>query len=209
MNTKEEKKYAYIRVSSKDQHEDRQIDALKEYAIPAKNIYIDKQSGKDFDRTGYQELVKNLDIDCTLFIKSIDRLGRNYDEIIEQWHLITKEIKADIVVLDMPLLDTRHGKDLLGTFLADVVLSLLSYVAENERANIRQRQAEGIAAAKARGKKFGRPQRSVPDNFHQMAMLYRKKRISLTEAAKQCEMPRSTFYYKCQNQDPPPVNIYN
>ena len=152
-------KYAYIRVSTKEQNEDRQLLAMKELEIPEKCIFIDKQSGKDFERPFYRKMIKKLKKDDILFIKSIDRLGRNYAEILEQWRILTKEIGIDIVVLDMPLLDTRRGKDLMGTFLSDIVLQILSFVAENERENIRQRQAEGIAAAKARGVRFGRPPR--------------------------------------------------
>ena len=156
--------YGYVRVSTKDQNEDRQLLALHELGISPKNIYIDKQSGKDFERPAYKNLIRRLKQEDALYIKSIDRLGRNYDEILEQWRMLTKEIKIDIVVLDMPLLDTRRGKDLIGTFLSDVVLQLLSFVAENERANIRQRQTEGISAAKARGVRFGRPPLPLPDN---------------------------------------------
>ena len=149
--------YGYVRVSTREQNEDRQLIALQELLIPTENIYMDKQSGKDFDRPQYKKLVRKLKRDDLLYIKSIDRLGRNYDEILEQWRLLTKEKGIDIVVLDMPLLDTRRGKDLMGTFLSDIVLQLLSFVAENERTNIRQRQAEGIAAAKAKGVHMGRP----------------------------------------------------
>lgn len=149
--------YGYMRVSSKEQNEDRQKIALTEMGVPENNIYMDKQSGKDFERTQYKRLLRKLNENSVLYIKSIDRLGRNYGELNEQWRIITKEKKADIVVIDMPLLDTRREKNLLGTFISDVVLALLSYVAENERTNIKQRQAEGIAAAKARGVKFGRP----------------------------------------------------
>ena len=149
--------YGYIRVSTREQNEDRQILALKDLSIPEKNLFIDKQSGKDFERPQYRKMVRKLKKDDLLYIKSIDRLGRNYSEILEQWRILTKEKGIDIVVLDMPLLDTRRGKDLMGTFLSDIVLQVLSFVAENERSNIRQRQAEGIAAAKARGVRFGRP----------------------------------------------------
>ena len=158
--------YGYIRVSTRDQNEDRQVIALREMAVPEDNIYMDKQSGKDFQRPQYRKLVRHLKKDDLLYIKSIDRLGRNYKEILEQWRILTKEKGVDIVVMDMPLLDTRRGKDLMGTFLSDIVLQVLSFVAENERENIRQRQAEGIAAAKARGVKFGRPALPLPDNFH-------------------------------------------
>ena len=154
--------YGYVRVSTKDQNEDRQYIALRELCIPEENIFMDKQSGKDFVRPQYRRLVRRLKKDDLLYVKSIDRLGRNYTEILEQWRILTKEKGADIVVLDMPLLDTRRGKDLMGTFLSDIVLQELSFVAENERSNIRQRQAEGIAAAKARGVRFGRPPLPLP-----------------------------------------------
>lgn len=190
----EQKIYGYIRVSTKDQNEDRQRIAMAEMLIPTKNIYMDKQSGKDFDRPQYKRLVRRLKPGDILYIKSIDRLGRNYHEIIEQWRILTKDKQADIVVMDMPLLDTRRGKDLLGTFIADIVLQLLSFVAENERVNIRQRQAEGIAAAKARGVKFGRPERPTPDNFYVVREAWRQKKLPLPEAAKACNMPVGTFY---------------
>ena len=149
--------YGYIRVSSKDQKEDRQQIALKEVGVERQNIYVDKQSGKDFNRPQYKKILRKLKKDDLLYIKSIDRLGRNYEEILQQWRILTKEKGVDIVVLDMPLLDTRRGKDLMGTFLSDIVLQVLSFVAENERTNIKQRQAEGISATKAQGIKFGRP----------------------------------------------------
>ena len=158
--------YGYVRVSAKDQNEDRQIIAMREVGVSEKNIYMDKQSGKDFKRKQYKRLVRKMKKDDLLYIKSIDRLGRNYEEIIKQWRYLTKEKRIDIIVLDMPLLDTRRGKDLMGTFLSDIVLQVLSFVAENERSNIRQRHAEGIAAAKARGVKFGRPPKPLPENFH-------------------------------------------
>ena len=157
--------YGYIRVSSKDQNEDRQLIALNEVGVERKNVYLDKKSGKDFDRPQYKKLLRKLKKDDLLYIKSIDRLGRNYEEILQQWRVLTKEKGIDIVVLDMPLLDTRRGKDLMGTFLSDIVLQVLSFVAENERTNIKQRQAEGIAAAKSKGVKFGRPPLPLPDNF--------------------------------------------
>lgn len=169
---------------------------MRELPIPEKNIYIDKQSGKDFERPRYKKLVRRMKKDDLLYIKSIDRLGRNYKEILEQWRVLTKEKGVDIVVLDMPLLDTRRGKDLMGTFLSDIVLQVLSFVAENERTNIRQRQAEGIAAAKARGVKFGRPALPLPDNFHEIHKAWRDKKIPLRQAAKACNMPEGTFYYK-------------
>ena len=163
-----QKIYGYMRVSSKEQNEDRQKMALLGIGIPEKQIYMDKLSGKDFDRPQYKKLIKKLDSNSVLYVKSIDRLGRNYIDLNEQWRIITKEKGADIVVIDMPLLDTRRDKNLLGTFISDIVLSLLGFVAENERANIRQRQAEGIVAAKTRGVKFGRPPIPVPDNFHKI-----------------------------------------
>ena len=159
--------YGYARVSTREQKEDRQLKALLEMEIPKDNIFVDKESGKDFNRVCYRRLISKLQTDDVLYIKSIDRLGRNYEEIIEQWKFITKTKNADIVVLDMPILDTRQGKDLMGTFLSDVVLALLSYVSENERINIRKRQAEGIAIAKEKGVKFGRKPRPTPDNFEE------------------------------------------
>lgn len=188
--------YGYIRVSSKDQNEDRQLYTMKELSIPDKNLFIDKQSGKNFDRFNYKKMIRRLKPNDLLYIKSIDRLGRNYAEIQEQWRILTKEKKIDIVVLDMPLLDTRCGKDLMGTFISDIVLQILSFVAENERTNIRQRQAEGIAAAKARGVRFGRPPLSLPDNFHDIYQLWRNGEITGTAAAKECGMPLSTFRYR-------------
>ena len=188
--------YGYVRVSSREQNEDRQLDALRGMEIAKRNIFIDKQSGKDFNRPQYIKLVKRLKKDDLLYIKSIDRLGRNYDEILEQWRILTKEKRIDIVVLDMPLLDTRRGKDLMGTFLSDIVLQVLSFVAENERANIKSRQAEGIAAAKARGVRFGRPPKPLPENFHSAYQRWRADKITGTAAAKECVMPLSTFRYR-------------
>lgn len=188
--------YGYMQVSSKEQNEDRQKIALTEMGVPENNIYMDKQSGKDFERTQYKRLLRKLNENSVLYIKSIDRLGRNYGELNEQWRIITKEKKADIVVIDMPLLDTRREKNLLGTFISDVVLALLSYVAENERINIKQRQAEGIAAAKARGVKFGRPPLPIPQNFYQMHKDWRAGKITIEEAAKACNMCPKTFYSK-------------
>lgn len=188
--------YGYMRVSSKEQNEDRQKIALTEMGVPENNIYMDKQSGKDFERTQYKRLLRKLNEKSVLYIKSIDRLGRNYGELNEQWRIITKEKKADIVVIDMPLLDTRREKNLLGTFISDVVLALLSYVAENERTNIKQRQAEGIAAAKARGVKFGRPPLPIPQNFYQMHKDWRAGKITIEEAARACNMCPKTFYSK-------------
>lgn len=188
--------YGYVRVSAKDQNEARQIDALHGIGIPDSAIYVDKQSGKDFDRPQYKKLYMRLKNGDVLYIKSIDRLGRNYDEIIKHWRRITRFREADIVVIDMPLLDTRRGKDLLGTFLSDIVLQVLSFVAENERVNIRQRQAEGIAAAKARGKHLGRYPDPLPENFLDVWKKYKAGEISSREAALECKMPASSFRYR-------------
>ena len=190
--------YGYIRVSSKDQKEDRQQIALKEVGVELQNIYVDKQSGKDFNRPQYKKMLRKLKKDDLLYIKSIDRLGRNYEEILHQWRILTKEKGVDIVVLDMPLLDTRRGKDLMGTFLSDIVLQVLSFVAENERTNIKQRQAEGIVAAKAQGIKFGRPPLPLPDNFYEVHKAWRSKKITLKQAAEACNMPVGTFYGKAR-----------
>lgn len=190
--------YGYVRVSSKDQNQDRQMIAMRKLFIKEKNIFMNKQSGKDFDRPQYKKLVKKLKPDDLLYIKSIDRLGRNYDEILEQWRILTKEKRIDIVVLDMPLLDTRRGKDLMGTFLSDIVLQVLSFVAENERTNIRSRQAEGIAAAKARGVRFGRPPKPLPENYHSAYQRWKSGTITGTAAAKECGMPLSTFRYQAE-----------
>ena len=190
--------YAYIRVSTKEQNEDRQLLAINELKIISKNIYIDKQSGKDFDRPQYIKMVKKLKKDDLLYIKSIDRLGRNYAEILEQWRILTKEKGIDIVVLDMPLLDTRRGKDLMGAFLSDIVLQVLSFVAENERTNIRQRQAEGIAAARKRGVRFGRPPKPLPQEFHNIYQKWKNGKITVVDAAKACDMPMSTFRYRAE-----------
>ena len=190
--------YGYIRVSSKDQKENRQQIALKEVGVNLQNIYVDKQSGKDFNRPKYKKMLRKLKKDDLLYIKSIDRLGRNYEEILQQWRILTKEKGVDIVVLDMPLLDTRRGKDLMGTFLSDIVLQVLSFVAENERTNIKHRQAEGIAAAKAKGIKFGRPPLPLPDNFYEVHKAWRSKKITLKQAAEACNMPVGTFYGKAR-----------
>lgn len=190
--------YGYARVSSKEQTEQRQIIALTETGISSKNIYMDKQSGKDFERPRYKRLIKRLRPGDLLVVQSIDRLGRNYSEILEQWRLITKEKRADILVLDMPLLDTRRGRDLTGVFIADLVLQVLSFASENERINIRQRQAEGIAAAKSRGVRFGRPPRPLPDNFHILYQKWRAGKITGTAAAKACGMPLATFRYRAE-----------
>lgn len=192
--------YGYMRVSSREQNEDRQRIALLEMGVPEKNIFMDKLSGKNFERPQYKKLMKKLDGNSVLFVKSIDRLGRNYKDLNEQWRIITKEKGADIVVIDMPLLDTRREKNLLGTLISDIVLVLLSYVAENERMNIKQRQAEGIAA-KARGVKFGRPPLRLPDNFHQVHKEWREGKISVTQAAKACGLPQSTFFCKARKYE--------
>jgi len=188
--------YGYVRVSAKDQNEDRQIIAMREVGVSEKNIYMDKQSGKDFNREQYRKMIRKMKKNDILYVKSIDRLGRNYEEIIKQWRYLTKEKRIDIIVLDMPLLDTRRGKDLMGTFLSDIVLQVLSFVAENERSNIRQRQAEGIAAAKARGVKFGRPPKPLPENFHTVYQRWKNGKITGTRAAEECNMPITTFRYK-------------
>lgn len=192
----ETKLYGYMRVSSREQNEDRQRIALLEMGVPEKNIFMDKLSGKDFARPQYKKLLRKLDEHSVLYVKSIDRLGRNYTDLNEQWRIITKERRADIVVIDMPILDTRREKNLLGTFISDIVLALLSFVAENERSNIRQRQAEGIAAAKARGVKFGRPPLPIPENFYQVHKDWRAGKISMEEAGRRCHMSAKTFYCK-------------
>lgn len=186
--------YGYARVSSKDQSEDRQLIALAEHQVPEGNIFLDKLSGKDFNRPAYRRLVRRLRRGDVLVVKSIDRLGRNYEEILEQWRVLTKEREADVVVLDMPLLDTRKGKDLTGTLIADIVLQLLSYVAQTERENIRQRQAEGIAAARLRGVQFGRPRKPVPDEFFQLCQLYQQGKISGRQAAMRLKIAHNTFF---------------
>ncbi len=186
--------FGYVRVSSTDQNEDRQMLAMQEKSVPEKNIYVDKQSGKDFNRPQYQKLVKKLKPGDLLYILSIDRLGRNYEEIQRQWRVLTKDIGIDICVIDMPLLDTRNGKDLMGTFIADLVLQILSFVAENERVNIKKRQAEGIAAAKQKGVRFGRPEIPPPDNFAEIVAAWEAKKIPFAEAIRQCGMSEATFY---------------
>ena len=188
--------YGYIRVSSVDQNEIRQRIALEQQAIAPGHIFMDKMSGKDFHRPQYQAMLKKLKAGDLLCITSIDRLGRNYEEILEQWRVLTREKRVDILVLDMPLLDTRRDKNLLGTFIADLVLQVLSFVAQNERENIRSRQAQGIAAAKQRGVRFGRETKPLPDNFLENCALWRSGRISGLEAARRCRMPQSTFYRK-------------
>ena len=186
--------YGYVRVSSLDQNEDRQMIELQKKQIPEKNIYMDKLSGKNFERPAYKRLFKKLKQGDLLYIMSIDRLGRNYVEIQEQWRILTKEKSIDIVVLDMPLLDTRTGKDLMGTFISDLVLQLLSFVAQNERENIRKRQEQGIAAAKARGVRFGRPEIKIPDSFTDIINQWERKEISIKSALELCNMSESTFY---------------
>ena len=192
------KAYGYIRVSTKEQNEVRQVIALREVGVSEKNIYMDKQSGKDFNRPQYKKLLRKMKKDDLLYIKSIDRLGRNYAEILEQWRMLTKDKGIDIVVLDMPLLDTRRGKDLMGTFLSDIVLQVLSFVSENERTNIRQRQAEGIAAAKAKGIRFGRAPKPLPDGFHDAYQRWKRGEITGTAATRDCGMPLSTFRYRAE-----------
>lgn len=191
--------YGYARVSSKDQNESRQIDAFHACGLEDSNIYIDKQSGKNFDRPQYKKLYRKLKKGDILYIKSIDRLGRNYEEIIEQWKRITRFREVDIVVLDMPLLDTRRGKDLMGTFLSDIVLQVLSFVTESESNNIKQRQAEGIAAAKARGVKFGRPASCLPENFPEIVSMWRNGKITGLKAAEMVGMPMSSFRYRAEH----------
>lgn len=186
--------YGYVRVSSMEQNEGRQMIALNQAGIAAGNIFMDKQSGKDFHRTNYEKMVSLLQNGDLLYIMSIDRLGRNYAEIQNQWRILTKEIGIDICVLDMPLLDTRNGKDLMGTFIADLVLQILSFVAENERENIRKRQEHGIAAAKKRGIRFGRPKTHIPDNFGEIVHKWESGQIKFGDAIQECNMSQATFY---------------
>lgn len=186
--------YAYVRVSSKEQKENRQLVAIRAIEIPEKNIFMDKLSGKDFQRPNYLKMLKRLRREDVLYIKSIDRLGRNYREILEQWRVLTKERGVDIAVLDMPLLDTRREKNLVGSFISDLVLQVLSFVAENERENIRTRQVESIAAAKERGVRFGRPRRALPENFDEARSAWRDRTMTLHQAAQSCGLPNSTFY---------------
>lgn len=190
------KVYGYVRVSSADQNEDRQMIEMERAGVPENNIFIDKQSGKNFDRPNYKRMVRRLREGDLLYILSIDRLGRNYEEIQNQWRVLTKEKGTDIVVIDMPLLDTRQGKDLMGTFIADLVLQILSFVAQSEREKIRERQEQGIAAAKARGVRFGRPEKEVPDDFAQLVKAWEKKNLPLPELLKKCDMSEATFYRK-------------
>ena len=186
--------YAYIRVSSHEQNEERQLVAMRKLNVQEENIFMDKQSGKDFNRPNYNKLVGKLNEGDLLYILSIDRLGRNYEEIQNQWRILTKEKNVDICVIDMPLLDTRNGKDLMGTFIADIVLQILSFVAQNEHENIRKRQAQGIAAAKAKGIRFGRPEIPVPNNFPAIVDEWKKGKISIKKALEQSRMSESTFY---------------
>ncbi|MBQ4187059.1 MAG: recombinase family protein [Firmicutes bacterium] len=186
--------YGYVRVSSADQNEDRQMIEMRRVGVPAENIFIDKQSGKDFERPSYKRMVRRLREGDLLYILSIDRLGRNYEEIQDQWRILTKEKRADIIVLDMPLLDTRQGKDLMGTFIADLVLQILSFVAQSERERIRERQRQGIAAAKARGVKFGRPRKPMPENFEDLVEEWRNKQMTLEELLKECGISETTLY---------------
>lgn len=190
--------YGYVRVSSTDQNEDRQMIALTDLKIPKKHIYMDKLSGKDFNRPQYKRMVKKLKPGDLLYVLSIDRLGRNYEDIQNQWRYLTKTLGVDICVIDMPLLDTRQGKDLMGTFIADLVLQILSFVAQSERESIKKRQAEGIAAAKAKGVQFGRPPLPLPENFHAVHRAWRDKKMTLQQAAEACEMPVGTFYAKAR-----------
>lgn len=188
------REYGYIRVSSTEQNEDRQLIALQKLGILQKNIYVDRQSGKDFNRPEYQKMIAKLRRGDTLYILSIDRLGRNYEEIQNQWRYLTKELGIDISVLDMPLLDTRNGKDLMGTFIADLVLQILSFVAQSERENIKERQRQGIAAAKERGVRFGRPRLAVPSDFEEVVGDWEQKKINIAEATRRCKMSSATFY---------------
>ena len=188
------KVYGYIRVSSTDQNEDRQRIALDAKGVAIQNIFMDKQSGKDFERPQYKRMVKRLRPGDLLYILSIDRLGRNYKEIQEQWRILTKIKNVDVCVIDMPLLDTRTAKDLMGTFIADLVLQILSFVAENERANIRQRQQQGIAAAKARGVRFGRPEKPLPEDFTQIVRQWEQKELDLRDVLEKCNISDATFY---------------
>ena len=194
-----DQQYGYVRVSTREQNEERQMIAMQRFGLTEKQIVVEKQSGKDFERPKYQRLLKKIKPGDTLVIKSIDRLGRNYEEILEQWRLITKQKQADIIVLDMPLLDTRNGKDLMGTFIADLVLQILSFVAQNERENIRRRQAEGIAAAKARGVPFGRPAVPIPENFDQIVGQWRRHEIDFDSALQRTGLCPATFYRKLKD----------
>lgn len=195
------KVYGYVRVSTRDQNEVRQLAALREMGVSEKNIYVDKVSGRDFERPMYRRLMRRLKLGDLLYVQSIDRFGRNYEEVIAEWKYISKDKGADISVIDMPLLDTRRGKDLMGTFLSDIVLALLSYVAENERAEIRKRQAEGIAAAKDRGVRFGPAPRELPECFGEAYRLWKEGEITISRAAEMCGMPRSTWYDRAKKYE--------
>ncbi|MDR0951300.1 MAG: recombinase family protein [Oscillospiraceae bacterium] len=192
--------YGYVRVSSTDQNEDRQMVAMGQVPLVSTKIYVDKQSGKDFERPAYRELVRRLRQGDLLYIQSIDRLGRNYEEIQKEWRILTKEKGIDIAVLDMPLLDTRNGKDLMGTFIADLVLQILSFVAQSERENIHKRQAEGIAAAKAKGVRFGRPTKDAPENFAVLVRRWEKKELPMAELLRACSMSEATFYRRLRER---------
>lgn len=187
-------KYGYVRVSTKEQCEDRQIMAMAEAAIPAERVYMDKQSGKDFERPQYKRMIRKLCPGDVVYVKSIDRLGRSYEEIQQQWRILTREIGVDICVMDMPLLDTRKGKDLMGTFIADLVLQILSFVAQNEREIIRKRQAEGIAAARSRGVAFGRPAIPLPEGFEAIVRRWEEKQISIADVLRLSGLSEATFY---------------
>lgn len=198
--------FGYVRVSSIDQNEERQMVEMRKLEIPEDCIFVDKQSGKDFNRISYQKLISELVEGDLLYVLSIDRLGRNYVEIQEQWRILTREKKVDVAVIDMPLLDTRNGKDLMGTFIADVVLQILSFVAQTERENIKKRQAQGIAVAKANGVIFGRPRKKIPDNFEQTVLLWRSGEITSEKAAEICGFSKRTFYRKLKEK---PCNSKN
>ena len=193
--------YGYARVSSADQNESRQIDALKAAHVIDSQIYVDKQSGKNFDRPAYKMLMSHLRQNDLLYVQSIDRLGRNYEEILEQWRVLTKDKKVDVVVLDMPLLDTRRGKDLMGTFISDLVLQILSFVAQSERENIKTRQYQGIMSAKSRGVKFGRPKIELPDNFDFACDLVKSGQLPQAAGARACGLPLTTFRDKMKERD--------
>lgn len=198
---KQNTKWGYVRVSSKDQNETRQLIEMERMHVPAKNIYIDKQSGKDFKRPKYAELISKMKNGDLLYILSIDRLGRNYEEIQNQWRILTKEMGIDICVIDMPLLNTRNNENLMGTFIADLVLQILSFVAQNEHEIIKKRQEQGISAAKAKGVKFGRPSIILPEDFEKIVINYKKGRISLEEVLKRTSMSRATFYRKMKEYE--------
>lgn len=195
------KVYGYIRVSTNEQNEDRQVMELEKVGVEKKQIYMDKQSGKDFERPAYMRMVRCMKSGDLLYILSIDRLGRSYEEIQNQWRILTREKKIDICVIDMPLLDTRNGKDLMGTFIADLVLQILSFVAESERTNIKTRQAQGIMAAKKRGVVFGRPRKKLPDDFEKYVKAWLEKSISLEYVLDKCNISRATFYRMMQNEE--------